>query len=411
MFIFYYSGHGDQDGLEIGTGRLSLQHVRDYLESLDADVKIAFLDACQSGSLTGIKGGKPAPAYEIRLADLAGAQGLAVVTSSTGSELSQESDELKASFFSHAVLSGLRGAADSSGDGQVTLAEVYHYAFQRTVSTTATSPMGGQHPTYDYRMAGVGDVVLTRVRNNDARLVFRRGMLGTFLVLSDDEVTAEVAGAPELDRYLALPAGRYRVLRRYGGDITEAQVLLARREVRELDPSVMVEARDLPTQAKGKNLQDNLAGAAVQFQSSVLRGTGVFVGAAGPMFLHRFDALSVGGSVLLSRFEAEDRGYRSSVLRVHPALDLRYPVWQRRATVLTVGLRAGVPIARQHDASDRTGWSWGAAYAGTVSLEAPIAGSLRLLLDVSGGGETFRLNGELDTRAALGLALGLGWGF
>jgi hypothetical protein len=271
--------------------------------------------------------------------------------------------------------------------------------------------MGGQHPTYDYRMAGVGDVVLTRVRRNDARLVFPRGLLGTFLVLSDDEVTAEVAGASDEARYLALPAGSYRVLRRHGGGITEGRVLLARREVHELNPSTMVEARDLPTQAKGGNIEKNLVGAAVQFQSSVLRGTGVFVGAAGPMFLHHFDSLSLGGSVLLSRFDAEDRGYKSDVLRLHPALDLRFTLWQRRSTTLAVGGRAGVPIARQHDAQAQVGWSWGAAYAGTLALESAIAGSLRLLLDVSGGGETFRLNGGVETRPVLGLAMGLGWGF
>jgi len=411
MFLFYYSGHGDQNGLELGPGRLPLHRVREYLESLPADVKIAFLDACQSGSLTGIKGGKLAPAYEVRLADPAGARGLAVVTSSTASELSQESDELKASFFSHAVLSGLRGAADTSGDGQVTLGEVYHYAFRRTVTTTATSPMGGQHPTYDYRMAGVGDVVLTRVRRSDARLVFPHTAPGTFLVLAGDEVTAEVATASDGDRYVALPAGRYRVLRRHDGNVTEGRVVLAARDVREVDPATMVVAEDLPTFSKGGPPENNLLGAEVQFQSSVLRGTGVFVGAVGPVYQRRFEAFNLGASVVVSRFDANDRGYASSVLRVQPGLALRRALWQRRAALIALGLQAALPLARQSDGAGAEGWSIGAGYGGTLILEAPVAASVRLLLDLSGGGETFRLNGAVATRATFGLALGLGWGF
>jgi len=411
LFLFYYSGHGDQDGLELGPGRLSLHRLREYLESLGADVKIAFLDSCQSGSLTGIKGGKLAPAYEVRLADAAGARGLAVVTSSTGSELSQESDELQASFFSHAVLSGLRGAADSSGDGQVTLGEVYHYAFRRTVSTTAASPMGGQHPTYDYRMAGVGDVVLTRIRRSDARLVFPHSVTGTFLILAGEEVVAEVAGAADGDRYLALPAWRYRVLRRHGGAVTEAAAVLAAGDVREVDPDTMVQAADVPVAAKGAAPVANLLAGDVAFQTSVLRGTCVFVGALGVSYLHRFGSVGLRGGVMLSRFDADDGGYRSQVLRIQPTVDLRLTAWQGRRSVLALGARAGAPMAHQRDDAGVEGAWFGAGYAAVLGVETALAGSLRLAIDASGGGETFKLDGALATRLVLGLSVGLGWGF
>src|ERR1700690_258728 len=195
MFLFYYSGHGDNEALEIGSERLPLRDLRGYLEQLGAaDVRVAFVDACQSGALTGVKGGKRAPGYEIRLADPGQVKGLAIVTSSTANEFSQESDDLKGSFFSQSIMAGLRGAADSSHDGQVTLSEVYQFAFKRTLASTAASLTGGQHPTYDYRMAGAGEVVLARTRPNDARLVFPRETGVTYTVVNKGrgEVIAEL---------------------------------------------------------------------------------------------------------------------------------------------------------------------------------------------------------------------------
>ncbi|HET6147841.1 MAG TPA: caspase family protein [Polyangia bacterium] len=413
LFLFYYSGHGDQDGLELRGRRLSLRRLREYLESLEADVKIAFLDSCQSGSLTGIKGGRLAPAYEVRLADAAGARGLAMVTSSTASELSQESDELKASFFSHAVLSGLRGAADSSGDGRVTLGEVYQYALRRTISTTAASPVGGQHPTYDYRMAGVGDVVLTHFRRGDARLVFPRGVEGTFVVLASDEVVAEVAGAADTQRYLVLPAGRYRVFRRHAGAVTEAPVVLRAQEERHVDPAVMAEVVDLPTVAKGGAPVSSVVAGDLAFQTSALRGTGVFVGAIGASFLHRFESIGFRIGALLSRFEADDRGYRSDVIRLQPSLDLRATLWQGRSSLAVVGLRAAAPMAWQRDDGDAGHWGFGAGagYGVLAGIETRLLDTWRLAIDLTGGGETFKLNGVIVTRPTFGLALGVGYGF
>jgi hypothetical protein len=34
LFLFYYSGHGDQEALELGSSRLPLRDLRSYLEQL-----------------------------------------------------------------------------------------------------------------------------------------------------------------------------------------------------------------------------------------------------------------------------------------------------------------------------------------------------------------------------------------
>jgi len=69
-------------------------------------------------------------------------EGLALLTASSANEDAQESDELKGSFFSHALISGLLGAADSNGDGDVVLEEAYHHAYESTLRATSRHPGG-----------------------------------------------------------------------------------------------------------------------------------------------------------------------------------------------------------------------------------------------------------------------------
>jgi len=112
----------------------------------------------------------------------------------------QESDELKGSFFSHALISGLLGAADSNGDGDVALEEAYHHAYESTLRATSRTLAGTQHPTFQYEVKGQGSLVLTRpgrARGKRAELVFPTGV--DYLVMADDaqgSVIGEV-GSPQ----------------------------------------------------------------------------------------------------------------------------------------------------------------------------------------------------------------------
>ena len=90
------------------------------------------------------------------------AEGFAIITSSTADESSQESDRLRASFFSHHLVNGLRGAADANGDHIVSLDEVYTYTYAETLRSSGRT-MALQHPTYRVDLKGKGDVVLTRL--------------------------------------------------------------------------------------------------------------------------------------------------------------------------------------------------------------------------------------------------------
>ena len=48
-FIFYYSGHSDENGLNLNHETISYQYIREYMKSLPFDLKIVILDSCSSG--------------------------------------------------------------------------------------------------------------------------------------------------------------------------------------------------------------------------------------------------------------------------------------------------------------------------------------------------------------------------
>ncbi len=133
LFV-YYSGHSDEEGLLLGTSRLAYADLRHELDRVPADVRVAILDSCASGAITRAKGGVHRPPF--LLDESSRVSGHAFLTSSAADEMAQESDRLRASFFTHALLTGLRGAADASADGVVTLNEAYQFAFRETLAGT-----------------------------------------------------------------------------------------------------------------------------------------------------------------------------------------------------------------------------------------------------------------------------------
>ena len=178
--LVYYSGHADEQGLLIGDDRYSYRTLRERLDQIPADVRIAVLDACASGAFTRIKSGRARPAFAVD--ESSNMRGHAFLTSSSATEAAQESDRIRASYFTHYLVSGFRGAADHSGDGKVTLSEAYQFAFNETLGRTVETKAGPQHPSYEINMSGTGDVVMTDIRQTTATIVLGEDLDGRFFV-------------------------------------------------------------------------------------------------------------------------------------------------------------------------------------------------------------------------------------
>ena len=222
-FVFYYSGHSDERGLLLQGERLKYDELRALIHGLPATVRIAIVDACASGALTRAKGGVRRAPF---LVDESNAvAGSAILTSASADEAAQESDRIRGSFFTHALLSGLRGAADRSGDGRVTLTEAYQYAYTETLAHTETTRIGAQHPNYDLRLSGRGEVVLTDVRGTAAGMLFAPDVQGRLAVRDvDGGLVAELTKQGDRAMELGLPAGKYRVFWHLGGRSAQADV-------------------------------------------------------------------------------------------------------------------------------------------------------------------------------------------
>lgn len=223
LFVFYYSGHADARGLLLQGEVLPYDALKAGIRGVPADVHLGILDACRSGAITRVKGAKVSAPF---LADeTLAAEGEAWIAASSDDEDAQESDTLQGSFFTHYLVSGLRGAADS-GDGWVSLNEAYSYAYERTVARTAGTDGGTQHPAYHFQLQGNGDLKLTEVQRASAWLVLPQALDGTFQVLRqpDGLPVAEVAKLDDRAVTLALPPGRYTVRRFAHGQRTQVNV-------------------------------------------------------------------------------------------------------------------------------------------------------------------------------------------
>lgn len=206
--LVYYSGHSDESGLLLGEEKVRYDEFRARIDAVPAKIRLAVVDACASGALTRLKGGKRLPAFSVDQSS--SLSGYAFLTSSSGTESAQESDRIRASFFTHYLVTGLRGAADLNLDGKVTLGEAYEFAFHETLSQTEGSQAGAQHPSYDMRLTGTGDLVLTDLRGTSAGLVLDRQLQGRLFVRSSTgALVAELQKHPGRKVELGLEPGLY----------------------------------------------------------------------------------------------------------------------------------------------------------------------------------------------------------
>jgi hypothetical protein len=257
VLVFYYSGHAKANAFSLGAGELPIAALREKLSRLPTTLTLVVLDACQSGQFARVKGAEPAADFSFNSVSRLTTKGLAVMASSSAQELSQESDELHSSYFTHHLLVGLRGAADTDGDGRVSLDEAYRYAYRRTLASTAQTQVGAQHVTLETDLGGQGDVPVTYPAQARSQLELPGALEARVLVehTPSGAVVAEVQKAKGAPLRLAFSAGNYEAFVRgvtgangtTGGKILKCRLALADDRVTTLDPAACAEVHDAGT--------------------------------------------------------------------------------------------------------------------------------------------------------------------
>ena len=406
LLVFYFSGHADAQGLELGAERLSFGELRQQISSSSADARVAIVDACEAGLLTQVKGASAAPELNFPLPTDERVQGTAFVASTAVGEAAQESARLGGSFFTHNLEIGLRGAADADGDGLVTLGEAFRYTAAQTLSGTLATQGGGQHATYDFRMSGRGDVVLSDLRRAGARLVLPRDPEASYVLRGPGSLLAEVAGGVK-PVTLAVPAGHYRVERRASTGPAAAELDLAEGATESLPP--LAPTRYELARAKGGPKP-----------GLVFAGAGLFTlglpgfGAAPEARLGVRKELGPVG--LRLRLDYAGRRARDpklgdySVGYVGGAVAALYPLNAARVLV-EAGPELGYGYASQRLSGNGRGFGSSILWGGAAAMVTMPLGPVRLGADAAVGVQAYRLDGRGVMRPGASLSLLALWGF
>jgi hypothetical protein len=227
LFYFYFSGHADEHALYPAGQPLALDALRAALDGTGASVRLGMVDACRGGGWTRAKGLTPDAPFEVQTPVNLGSEGSVLIASSSGAESAHESDVLQGSFFTHHFMAGLRGAADKSGNGEVTLSEAFEYAKERTVRDTARLTREPQHPSYAVNLRGRQDLVLAQIAQSPSTMVIAQEQGPLDLIQLDTGLNVLELSPGARRVRLALRPGRYLLRRAAGGGNFTREVLVA----------------------------------------------------------------------------------------------------------------------------------------------------------------------------------------
>ncbi len=361
-FIFYYSGHSDDEAILIGREKIYYKELKDGIRAIPADVRIAILDSCSSGAFTRIKGGKFRPPFI--LDSSFNMKGDAFMTSSSSNEASQESDAIKGSFFTYYLVSGLRGAADMIQDGRITLNEAYQYAYNETLARTEKTLGGTQHPNYDIQMTGTGDVVITDIKLKTSGLLLEKKIAGKVYIRNSDNILiAELQKPYGREMEVAIPEGKYSLLSQLDNNIFEAEINVLQGERYLLAQSSMKQSSLEDTVTRGNTQPEKKSGKKVIFSldnitngvyfSLMNQGTKIngnwsnLVGGKGAWIINHSLALGAGGyglSYPTDREKFSGSAYNGPDTQVglgFGGLIIEYFLWPDNIFTLAPGLMIG----------------------------------------------------------------------
>jgi hypothetical protein len=280
MLIVYYSGHADASALHLGATALAVNQLEQLVRGSSASFRLLALDACRSGVLTRVKGGRLAQPIAIVVGDAMPADGVVFWSASAASEDAQESDEIQGSFFTHYMVSGLAGPADVNRDGAVTTDEAFEYARAATLRASSRTLAGPQHATFRDEVRGRQNAVLTRPGAAERMAAIELPPGRDVVVMTDSEtgrIVGEIA-ASDRARRLSLRPGRYFIRERAEGYLLEGTVSVAAGPVRPISDDALARVAYAALVRKGGRGRQDAVSLALIGRTAVLAGGGLCAG-------------------------------------------------------------------------------------------------------------------------------------
>ncbi len=225
----FYAGHGVDGRLllkpEEGAAEsgISGPELKQLAGSLPADDVVLFVDACRAQSLFTSRGAS-GPDLSAQIAELQNAPAatrLGVLAAAQSNQPAGETQRLQGGFFSHVLASGLLGGADADGDEVVRFGELAAFVAFHTERLT------GQRPWFE---PPAGELQSPTVQLHGATwLKLDADVAGRLQISSTAGAPyfAEVNKAKGKAARLALPAGRFKVVRTVGGDRASTELEVA----------------------------------------------------------------------------------------------------------------------------------------------------------------------------------------
>ncbi|HZH02629.1 MAG TPA: caspase family protein, partial [Myxococcaceae bacterium] len=251
VLFFYYSGHADERALYPNGHPLDLEALRSRLEDPAMTVRVGVIDACRGGAWTRAKGLTPEEPFAVNLPLSVSSEGSVLIASSSGLESAHEADSIQGSYFTHHLLAGMRGAADATGDGQVTVGEAFAYAQRLTVRDTALQSPETQHPSYSMNLRGRGDFTLSTLPRGGTELSIQqnRGPLQLIQMPSGLNILELPEG--KLRARVAVPSGRYLVRRVEGTRVYGREVSVEPRKSLSMNEDSLARIDEAKLASKG----------------------------------------------------------------------------------------------------------------------------------------------------------------
>lgn len=139
IIVFFFSGHGYKGGFNAYDRKLPYSEIRKAMNSSRAKNKMIFADTCFSGKIT--KKNKSATQNSSASTDDSSSN-IMLFLSSRDNEKSIERRDMKNGCYTAALISALKGAADTNRDRTITARELFDYVSAQVKKTTRDR----QHP-------------------------------------------------------------------------------------------------------------------------------------------------------------------------------------------------------------------------------------------------------------------------